>query len=100
MRLKSSKKTGAVTRPSNRKQVCSERPPSVANRIPPSKASTTLLIAFSFLFDFCCCWPARKAGISNSKETKVADKSFGKKRPIPSFQESSVCFHGPGLQKK
>src|SRR4029077_7826382 len=58
--------------------------------MPPSKFRIFFLAGFSFLFGFCCCWPARKAGASNNSMTTTAKLNLGRKRPISIFQKFSV----------
>ncbi len=57
-------------------------------------------MGFSLFFDFCCAGLGREAGTSNSDTTATPEKNLGKKRLILIIQESSVRFHGAGLQQK
>ena len=57
-------------------------------------------MGFSLFFDFCCAGLARKAGTSKNNAAATAEKNLEKKRLILIIQESSVRFHGAGLQQK
>src|SRR6266478_7880980 len=57
-------------------------------------------MGFSLFFDFCCAGLGREAGTSNSDTTATPEKNLRKKRLILIIQESSVRFHGAGLQQK
>jgi len=100
MRLKSSKKTwsrGAA------RQLKARQLGQATVRLKKNtavKIQDLLLDGFSLFFDFCRAGLAREAGTSNSDTTATPEKKLGKKRLILIIQESSMRFHGAGLQQK